>query len=218
MDYTSERQKSPLTAREWGILLVLGSIQFTHILDFMIVMPLGPKYMHKLGMALTPAQFGFMVSAYAFSACISGLLAAWCIDRFDRRTALLCLYTGFALGTLCCAAACDFSVLRAIMATLAPACARPRAIPRPMPPLPPVTNAAFPVSLKGLDMLHLGSIARVRPSLLCKFQESLRFRCANGKPGAAKRSCRNRSIHGRMPKFTRDETRRERPLQTRCAE
>ena len=93
---------SPLTGREWRLLLVLGSVQFTHILDFMIVMPLGPQYLDKTKMALTPSQFGFMVSAYAFSACITGLLAAWFIDRFDRKTAMLVLYAGFAIGTLCC--------------------------------------------------------------------------------------------------------------------
>src|SRR5947209_7539050 len=102
---------SPLTKKEWLLLFILGSIQFTHILDFMIVMPLGPKYMDKTAMALTPSQFGFMVSAYAFSACLTGLLAAWCIDRFDRKTALLFLYAGFAVGTLCCAVAPNYGFL-----------------------------------------------------------------------------------------------------------
>ncbi len=102
---------SRLTGKEWLLLLVLGSVQFTHILDFMIVMPLGPQYMDPTKMALTPPQFGFMVSAYAFSACLSGLVAAWCIDRFDRKSALLVLYAGFAVGTLCCAAAPNFAFL-----------------------------------------------------------------------------------------------------------
>jgi predicted MFS family arabinose efflux permease len=102
---------SPLTKKEWLLLLLLGAVQFTHILDFMIVMPLGPQYMDKAKMALTPSQFGFMVSAYAFSACICGLLAAWYIDRFDRKTALLFLYAGFAVGTLCCAIAPNYEFL-----------------------------------------------------------------------------------------------------------
>jgi predicted MFS family arabinose efflux permease len=105
--------KSRLTGQEWLLLLMLGAVQFTHILDFMIVMPLGPQYMDKAKMALTPQEFSFMVSAYAYSACISGLLAAWFIDRFDRKTALLMLYAGFGLGTLCCAAAPNYLFLLA---------------------------------------------------------------------------------------------------------
>ena len=101
---------SRLTGKEWLLLLILGSVQFTHILDFMIVMPLGPHYMDKAKMPLTPPQFGFMVSAYAFSACISGLVAAWFIDRFDRKSALLVLYAGFAVGTLCCAVAPNYAL------------------------------------------------------------------------------------------------------------
>ena len=97
-----------LTGREWALLLVLGAVQFTHILDFMIVMPLGPQYMDKAKMALSPPQFGFMVSAYAFSACVSGLLAAWFIDHFDRKKSLLVLYAGFATGTLLCAVAPNY--------------------------------------------------------------------------------------------------------------
>src|SRR5262249_43186508 len=100
-----------LTGREWSLLLVLGAVQFTHILDFMIVMPLGPQYMDKPKTALPPQQFGFMVSAYAFSACLSGLLAAWFIDRFDRKTSLLVLYAGFAAGTLLCAVAPNYLFL-----------------------------------------------------------------------------------------------------------
>jgi DHA1 family inner membrane transport protein len=102
---------SRLTGREWLVLLMLGAVQFTHVLDFMIVMPLGPQYMDKTKMALTTAQFGNMVSAYAFSACISGLFAAWFIDYFDRKTALLVLYGGFAVGTLCCAIAPNYLFL-----------------------------------------------------------------------------------------------------------
>jgi predicted MFS family arabinose efflux permease len=88
---------------------VLGAAQFTHIIDFMIVMPLGPQYMRQLD--ITPQQFGFMVSAYGFSAAIAGLLAAWFIDRFDRKTALLTLYAGFTAGTFLCAVAPDYVLL-----------------------------------------------------------------------------------------------------------
>lgn len=87
----------------------LAAIQFTHILDFMIVMPLGPRFMEIF--AITPGQFGFMVSIYTWSAGLCGLAAAGFIDRFDRKKALLCLYAGFALGTLACALAPNYAFL-----------------------------------------------------------------------------------------------------------
>lgn len=88
------------------LLYVLAAIQFTHILDFMIVMPLGPRLMGIF--AITPAQFGFIVSTYTFSAALFGLIAAWFLDRFDRKRALLWLYGGFAIGTLLCAVAPNY--------------------------------------------------------------------------------------------------------------
>jgi predicted MFS family arabinose efflux permease len=96
-----------LPAKEEKFLLyVLAAIQFTHILDFMIVMPLGPRLMEIF--AITPAQFGFIVSTYTFSAGLFGLVAAWFIDRFDRKRALLWLYGGFGIGTLLCALAPNY--------------------------------------------------------------------------------------------------------------
>jgi predicted MFS family arabinose efflux permease len=96
-----------LPAKEERFLLyVLAAIQFTHILDFMIVMPLGPRLMEIF--AITPAQFGFIVSTYTFSAGLFGLVAAWFIDRFDRKRALLWLYGGFGIGTLLCALAPNY--------------------------------------------------------------------------------------------------------------
>jgi predicted MFS family arabinose efflux permease len=102
-------RQSLLSRREWLLLLVLGTVQFTHIMDFMIVMPLGPQYMREL--AISPEQFGFMVAAYAFSAALSGLSVALFIDRFDRKKALLFLFGGFAAGTLLCAIAPDYLTL-----------------------------------------------------------------------------------------------------------
>ncbi len=107
---------SRLTGAEWLLLLVLAAVQFTHIIDFMIMMPLGPQFMEKTGLNLNPQQFGFLVSAYAFSACLSGLLAAWFIDRFDRKFALLALYAGFGVGTLCCSLAPNYWLLLAARA------------------------------------------------------------------------------------------------------
>ncbi len=98
-------------ARGWVLLLVLAGVQFTHIVDFMILLPLGPRCLRE--MAITPAQFSLLVSAYAFSAFASGLLAATVIDRYDRKRAVLVLYSGFALGTLACGLARSFPALLA---------------------------------------------------------------------------------------------------------
>jgi predicted MFS family arabinose efflux permease len=98
-----------LSRGEWQLLLVLAAVQFTHLVDFMIVLPLGPQFMRVL--KITPQAFGVLVSAYGFSACLSGLLAARFVDRFDRKRALLVLYSGFAVGTLLCAFAVDYWVL-----------------------------------------------------------------------------------------------------------
>src|SRR5262249_45890958 len=92
-----------LTRSEWLLLLVLAAIQFTHSMDFMILMPLGPKYEEELGIG--PQEFDWVVGSYGYSAALSGFLATWFIDRFDRKIALLSLYTGLTLGTLFCAIA-----------------------------------------------------------------------------------------------------------------
>jgi predicted MFS family arabinose efflux permease len=105
---------SGLTRREWLLILVLSAVQLTHILDFVIMMPLGPQF--KKDLHLSDQWFGFLVSAYAFSAALAGLLAAWFIDRFDRKTALLGLYAGFTIGTLCCGAAPNYAFLLAARA------------------------------------------------------------------------------------------------------
>jgi len=82
-------------------LLLLAAVQFTHILDFMVVMPLGQQFMRELN--ITPAQFSHLVAAYTISAGVIGLLTAPFMDRFDRRKVLLIAYAGFFLGTLACA-------------------------------------------------------------------------------------------------------------------
>jgi len=80
------------------VIALLAFLQFTIILDFMIISPLGAMLMPTLH--ITPAQFGMVVSAYAFSAGASGLLAAGFSDRFDRKTLLLVFYGGFVLGAV----------------------------------------------------------------------------------------------------------------------
>jgi predicted MFS family arabinose efflux permease len=97
--------------RELWLLLTIAGIQFTHILDFMIMMPLGPQFTKLFG--ITDAQFGLLVSAYTLSAGLSGLAAATYVDRFDRKRLLLTLYGLFALATLACGFAPGYGFLMA---------------------------------------------------------------------------------------------------------
>lgn len=91
------------------VLLVLAAIQFTHIMDFMIMMPLAPQLMRELD--LGAGRFSALVAAYSIAAGVVGLLSAPFIDRFDRRTLLLCVYAGFTLATLFCGLAPNAHVL-----------------------------------------------------------------------------------------------------------
>lgn len=95
--------------RERWMLLTLAGIQFTHILDFMIMMPLGPQLTALFGIG--DAQFGLLVSAYTLSAGLSGLMAAIYIDRFSRKNLLLTLYVLFGVATLACGLAPDYGGL-----------------------------------------------------------------------------------------------------------
>jgi predicted MFS family arabinose efflux permease len=95
--------------REWALLLILAGIQFTHILDFMIMMPLGPQLTEAF--SISDAKFGLLVSAYTFAAGASGLLASLYIDRFERRRLLLILYVLFAVATLACGLAPTYETL-----------------------------------------------------------------------------------------------------------
>ncbi|HEY1130842.1 MAG TPA: MFS transporter [Roseateles sp.] len=88
---------------------LLTLLQFAVILDFMIMSPLGAMIMPA--MAMTAQQFGLVVSAYAFSAGLSGILTAGFADRFDRKKLLLFFYAGFLLGTLWCGLATSFESL-----------------------------------------------------------------------------------------------------------
>jgi len=91
------------------VIAALAFLQFSLILDFMIISPLGAMMMPTLH--ITPQQFGLAVSSYAFSAAVSGLLAAGFADRFDRKRLLLFFYVGFMLGTLLCALAQTYPML-----------------------------------------------------------------------------------------------------------
>src|SRR5690348_13293922 len=100
---------SHLTRTEWALLLVLVAIQFTHMVDFVIIMPLGDRLRREL--AISPEQFGAVVAAYAWAAGVASLLASLVMDRFDRRTVLLTMYAGFTLSTLFCGLATSYETL-----------------------------------------------------------------------------------------------------------
>ena len=88
---------------------MLAGIQFSHIVDFMIMMPLGPQITQQFGIG--DAAFGFLVSSYTWAAAISGLVASAYVDRFDRKRLLLALFVAFAVATLGCAVAWSYASL-----------------------------------------------------------------------------------------------------------
>jgi predicted MFS family arabinose efflux permease len=96
-------------ARERVLLVTLAGIQFAHILDFMIMMPLGPILMRELGVGTH--EFGLLVSAYTFSAAFTGVLAAVFVDRFERKRMLLTMFALFVLATLACGLAPAYGTL-----------------------------------------------------------------------------------------------------------
>lgn len=91
------------------VIVVLALTVFTVVLDFMVLAPLGAQLLRIL--SISPAQFGLVVSAYAFSAGASGLLAAGFADRYDRKKLLLFFYAGFIVGTLLCGLANSYNLL-----------------------------------------------------------------------------------------------------------
>jgi predicted MFS family arabinose efflux permease len=98
-----------MKSKERIIILLLASINFTHILDFMIMMPLGNYLMPFFD--ISPKEFSFLVGAYTFSAAASSFAAAFFVDRFDRKRVLLFGYIGFLLGTFACGFAPTYELL-----------------------------------------------------------------------------------------------------------
>ena len=94
---------------EKKLLLTLAGIQFSHILDFMIMMPLGPMLIGAFG--ISTHQFGLLVASYSFSAALSGLLAATFVDRFERKRLLLTVFVLFGLASLACGLAPTYATL-----------------------------------------------------------------------------------------------------------
>ncbi len=100
-----------LTIAEWGLLSVLTLMQFCVTVDFIVIAPLGPQLMRVF--TIDTEQFSYTVAAYAFGAGLSSFSAAFFLDRFDRKRALIVLFAGFTAGTLCCALAPGYHAMLA---------------------------------------------------------------------------------------------------------
>jgi len=83
------------------ILYTLALVNFIHIIDSMLIMPLGDIFIAEF--SITSGEYSLLVSAYAFAAFFSSLVGVFYLDRFDRKTSLLFIYFGFGIGTLACA-------------------------------------------------------------------------------------------------------------------
>jgi len=106
---TTDTAKNKTFPHELLVLLVLAGLQFTHIVDFMIMMPLGPKLMRAMN--INSHDFGALVSVYTFTAGLTNLFGAFLLDRFDRKKSTLFLFAGFILGTLACGLATNYVTL-----------------------------------------------------------------------------------------------------------
>ncbi|MEA9412825.1 MFS transporter [Flavobacterium sp. PL02] len=102
-------ESTSFTPYQKFIIVILFLLQFTVTLDFIVISPLGDMLIKNLDM--TTSSFGFVVSAYAFSAGMSGLLAAGFADKFDRKKILIFFYTGFIIGTIFCAISSSYLML-----------------------------------------------------------------------------------------------------------
>ncbi|MFN8292014.1 MAG: MFS transporter [Chitinophagaceae bacterium] len=98
-----------MNKKERIIVILLASLNFTHLLDFVIMMPLGNYLMPQL--SITPFQFTLLIGAYPISAFFSGILLATHADKFERKKFLLLTYTGFIIGTAACGFANGFIFL-----------------------------------------------------------------------------------------------------------
>ncbi|MBO9683212.1 MAG: MFS transporter [Flavisolibacter sp.] len=106
---SSKQSTTIFSSYQKGVIALLAIVQFTVVLDFMVMAPLGDMLMKSMN--LNAKQFASAVSAYAFSAGISGLLAAGFADKYDRKKLLIIFYAGFIVGTALCAAATSFHLL-----------------------------------------------------------------------------------------------------------
>jgi DHA1 family inner membrane transport protein len=96
-------------SHERKLITLLAVVQIMHILDFVIMMPLGPVFIREF--SITSAQFGEMVSAYNFAAAISAFLFTLVADMFERKKTLILFFVGFILGTSLCAVASNYQFM-----------------------------------------------------------------------------------------------------------
>lgn len=104
-------QPSSRLRPEAPMVALFAAVQFCHILDFVLMMPLGPKLMTEL--KITTEQFGLLVSSYSLSAALAGILVALLVDQFERRRTLFVLFSGFIVATLACGLAPNYPSLLA---------------------------------------------------------------------------------------------------------
>lgn len=109
MSDVTESELKALLRKERLYVLILAAIQIAHIMDFVIMMPLGPRFMRVFN--ISPVEFSSLVSAYTFSAGIVGFFGALYADHFDRKKFLLFNFTGFIAGTFMCAISTNFATL-----------------------------------------------------------------------------------------------------------
>ena len=95
--------------QEKFLLFIIAAIQFAHIVDFMIMMPLGPQFIRIF--SISAQEFSFLVASYTLFAGISGFVSSFFMDRFERKRLLIFFFTGFAISTLFCAFSPNFYVL-----------------------------------------------------------------------------------------------------------
>ena len=107
----SGRPACGTTSREAAILFTLAAFQFIGIVDFMIVMPLGPQLRADLG--IDAQKFSWVVSAYTLAAGLAGVLAAPWLDRVPRKTAYLVFALGLLAGTAACGLATTYPLVLA---------------------------------------------------------------------------------------------------------
>src|SRR6266498_5813570 len=109
MTSNNKTQMKKFSPYQVFVITILALTQFTVVLDFMVMSPLGDMLMKS--MSLQTTQFGFAVSSYAFSAGISGLLTAGFADKYDRKKLLIFFYSGFILGTFICSITTSYPML-----------------------------------------------------------------------------------------------------------
>jgi predicted MFS family arabinose efflux permease len=89
-----------MNTKERLLLVILACVNFTHIMDFMIMMPMAPQLMRV--MQINPQQFSILVASYTIAAGVASFLGTFFVDKFDRKKVVLFCYTGFTIGTAIC--------------------------------------------------------------------------------------------------------------------